>query len=504
MKLTQLLNIDKRVDFTCIIFFLTAPIILIGAYLATLILDITYTINLFYLVFFLILIILLLLFFVLFLMIKKESNSKIIFYIFLLLILFFSILYRYSVRDLGYNYSTLNELILKYPYFLVKTTDFSSDYEKYSRVKSYIIAFTDLKKYEKTSISVYFYSDSISQISGDTILLFSSDILKKYATKNFIEEKQLISLSKTDSISIIKSGNPINKLRVNIRKKIFENLSKNYSRWNLGSIYAVLTGSRQFMFQPLMEIFQDTGTSHLFALSGQHLSIILVIVGLFTTNPFILLFFSLLFLAFAGWQVSFLRAFYSLLLALIIKRFNIKPKFENIVSLITFLVFISEPENILSISFLLSITAIAALLSISLLLPKFHNNTMKFLFIPLLASIDIFIFQFPLIVSYFGKINLLTPFINIIAIPLFCLAIYFAVPSLIFNPGQILSNISSGFFNILYLFLLVISKIKIFIINIKFEKFFGFILLFLIYIIYFLLIRFKNNKIKEKFKMKIN
>jgi len=502
-----LLNIDKKFDLLSIIFLLTTPLILIGAYLGEVFLSYIYSLKQFYLIFSILFLFLVILILLSYFLIQTDKSKFFILLIFLFLILFFAILYRFSIGDLSYDYSILSRYISKYPYFYLQTTDFFQDYEKYTRVKAYIIGFTDLKKIEKTKISVYFYSDNISSIPSGTIFLFSTEKLKKYSNINFLESKMSISLSRIDAISKVKEGSLLAKIRVQIRKIIFNKLLKYYNRWNLGSIYAILTGSRQFVFQPLIEIFQNTGTSHLFALSGQHLSILLLIVGIFTSNSLILILFSFIYLAFAGWQVSFLRAFYSLILAIIIKKFNIKPAFENIIALLTLLVFVSEPQNILSISFLLSISAIAALLATSILfvwltMQKEKNYIKKLILIPFIGSLDIFIFQFPLILAFFGKINLITPLINLIAIPLFSFAIYFAIPSLIFNPFYIFSNIASGFFDLLSIFLLYISKFKIFFIELKLNKSLGFFLLFFIYLIHFILIKIINiEKVKRDIKI---
>ncbi len=250
-----------------------------------------------------------------------------------------------------------------------------------------------------------------------------------------------------------------------------------------------MTGSKLFVFQPLIEVFRKTGTSHLFALSGQHLSILILIVTIFTTNSFILIIFSFFYLAFTGWQISFLRAFFSLLLAVIIKRYRIKPKFENLISILTLLVFIFEPQNLLSISFFLSLSAIIALYSMVYFSQLLKSITIKATILPFLASLDIFIFQFPLIASYFGFINLLSPIINLIAIPLFSFSVYFSIFSLIFNPFLIFSNIGGGLFNLLSIFLILIKRIKFFILEINLEKSICFTLLFIIFLIHYLLIK---------------
>lgn len=501
-RLIRLLNIDKKFDLLSIIFFLTTPLILIGVYLSEIFLSYIYSLKQFYLIFCILFLFLVILILLSYFLIQTDKSKFFILLMFSLLILFFAVLYRFSIGDLSYDYSILSRYISKYPYFYLQTTDFFQDYEKYTRAKAYIIGFTDLKKIEKTKISVYFYSDNISSISSGSIFLFSTEKLKKYSTINFLEETQVISLSRTNALGKVKEGSWFGKVRIQIRKIIFERLFKYYDRWNAANIYAILTGSRQFIFQPLLDIFKNTGTSHLFALSGQHLSILLLIIGIFSSNSFILILFSFLYLAFAGWQISFLRAFYSLIIAMIIKKFNIKPKFENIIALLTLLVFISEPQNILSISFLLSLTAIAALLAASIIFiwtkKQNEKNFFKnFILIPLICSLDIFIFQLPLMLSFFGKINLLTPIINLIAIPLFSIGIYFVIPSLIFNPYLIFSNIAGGLFNLLTIFLFYISKLKFFIIQLKFDKLIGFICLFFIYFFHFLIINMIEFKRKD-------
>lgn len=486
MNLIKWLNTKGKLSCNRLIFFLTSPLILLGSFIGEQILNNIYFLNQFYLISIILLFTLLVLFVFSYILLKNNTNTILIFIIFVFIIFTFAILYRFSVGDLSYNYSTLQQYIAKYPYFYLRTTDFIQDYEKYSRIKSYIIGFTDLKKIEKTKIFVYLYSDTISSISSGSIFLFSTDTLKKYSNINYLEDKQRISLSRVDSLAKIKDGSWFGKLRIEIRKIIFERLFKYYDRWNAANIYAIITGSNQFIYQPLKDAFQKTGTSHLFALSGQHLSILLLIVGIFTSNSFIFILFSILYLAFAGWQVSFLRAFFSLLFAILIKRYNLKPSFENICAMLTLLVFMFEPTNILSISFLLSLSAILAILAVYLMVPKSKKKVFKILLLPFLFSLNISIFQLPIILSTFGKTNLLSPIINLIAIPLFCFAIYFIVASLFINPFYIFSNIGSGLFNLLSLFLLFFAKFKVFILNLKLPESIGYLIFFLIYAFYYL------------------
>ncbi|MFN3411743.1 MAG: ComEC/Rec2 family competence protein [Exilispira sp.] len=499
MNLIKLSGTKLNINYSKIIFFFTSPLIFLGAFFAEKLLNNTFTLRQFYYIYTILLFLLFILVVFTYFLIKSDKSEILLTISFLLLIGIFAVSYRYSCGDLSYNYSILSQYINKFPYFFLQTTDFSQDYEQYTRIKAYIIGFSDLKKIEKTKILVYFYSDNISEISSGSIYLFETEKLKKFATINYLEEKSTISLSRIDAKYKIKDGNFWGKIRIKIRKILFNRIIQYYDRWNAGNIYAILTGSRQFIFQPLLKIFQNTGTSHLFALSGMHLSILLLIVGIFTSSYIVLILFSFLYLAFAGWQISFLRAFYSLLLAIIMKKYNIKPDFEKIIALITILVFISEPQNLLSISFLLSLTAIAALLATSIIFifvkkQKSKNIFVNYILIPFTGSFQIFIFQLPLISGFFGKINLLTPLINLIAIPLFSFAIYFAIPSILFNPFLIFSNIAKGFFNSLYIFLLYISRFQKFILDIKIDIKISYIILFFIYSIYIILIERINYK----------
>ena len=468
--------------------FLLPFLIFLGASIGSYLLEKTYEIEIFFKITFFLLFLLVLIFACVFIFFKKTGKSVLLISI-ILIIFLFSVFYRYIEADINYKPEILTSLIEKYPYFTVQITDFQGEYERYSKSAGYIISFTDGIDSYRTRIPISIYCDSLSSIPSGKLFLFKSHILKKYCITG-----GKISVNRIDSFKVLKQGNKFGKLRVKIKEQLYNGLLKYYDRWNAASIYAIITGSKQFAYQPLFELYRKTGTSHLYALSGQHLAILILILGIFSKNPVFLLFSSFFYLAFAGWQVSFLRAFFSLFVAYVIRYFNLKPKFENSIALVIFFVFLTQPDQTLSISMLLSITAIASLFLIYQYSEFLNSKTIKTIFIPILTSLDIFIFQLPLLLAFFGNANLLTPLINIFAIPLFTVALYFAILSLFINPFRIFSVISSGFFDLISIMLAKLSTFEFFVIKYNMPEIICFILMLILYFIHSFLSFYLDRK----------
>lgn len=487
-KLTVLLSGKDFFSRSRILMFLLPFLIFLGAFIGSYLLKKTYEMSFFFKVSFFLLLLLILLFVVILILFEKTGKS-ILFISILLIIFLFSIVYRYIQADINYKPEILSSLIEKYPYFIAQVTDYQGEYEKYSKSAGFIISFTDGITFYSTRIPVNIYCDSLSNVSSDQLLVFKSSILKRYCITG-----GKISINRTDIFKILKQGSKFGKLRVKIKEKLYNGLLKYYDRWNAASIYAIITGSKQFAYQPLFELYRKTGTSHLYALSGQHLGILILILGIFSKNPIFLLLCSFFYLAFAGWQVSFLRAFFSLFVAYVIRYFNLKPKFENSIALVIFFVFLAQPEQILSISLLLSITAIASLFIIYQYSEYQSSKIIKSIFIPILTSLDIFIFQLPLLLAFFGNVNLLTPLINIFAIPFFTVALYFAILSLFINPFRIFSVISSGFFDLISIMLAKLSTFEFSVIEYNMPEIICFILMLILYFIHSFLSFYLDRK----------
>ncbi len=197
-----------------------------------------------------------------------------------------------------------------------------------------------------------------------------------------------------------------------------------------GLIHALSIGDKSHFEHQDFQLFQNTGTAHLIAISGLHIGMVAalgwIIGGLLfklfpqqrIPRPLIQLAFSLvlatIYAALAGFAVSTLRALIMLVVLSIFKVLR-RPGFAwDVWSVSLMVVLLLDPLNVLDAGFWLSFTAVAVLI---LTFSGVSNTNNSFT--------DFFVMQWrlllgmlPLSLLVFAKINLFAPLINLVMIPL--------------------------------------------------------------------------------------
>lgn len=232
-----------------------------------------------------------------------------------------------------------------------------------------------------------------------------------------------------------------------------------------GLLVALLCGSKEYVNPDVSNGFKDAGLSHILALSGMHLSMfssIALMVGdkigrkrLTYLIRFIVL---CIFVWFAGFSASLLRAFICALLLLSSSIFSVdKPNMLVILCFSFLLQICISPSDIQNAGFLLSYGALAGILIFNSLFQKlFSKFTPLYLSSSLSASTSANLFTAPISLKLFGSFCPIGIIATTFVSPLITLFIYsgliLIILSLFFPPFSIPSGI---FINILYT---IISK----------------------------------------------
>ena len=400
------------------------------------------------------------------------------------------------------------------------TLDFDSDVIG----KYYFESLKEKENFNKT----FSLGDTLS-LKGTLEIPKNNTIPNTFNYKEYLKYKKINYILKIDSFKVYSSNkNIFLKIKNYLYKRIYNIKYNDY-------LYAFILGKSSYLDEEEYENYKINGVTHLFALSGLHVSIFSLILlntmkrlKLKEKLSFIITSLFLLFFSFvASYTPSILRAVIFFILSSINKiyYFHIKP--INILYLTFIILVVINPFYIFNTGFILSFT-----ITFFILLFNEYNSVKSGLKSILIISLLSFFSSLPIIINMSYEINIISsinniffiPFVTNIVFPVSIISVIFPKISYVLNIlttfMEYVSNISSNIVNITiyfpyfnkisivfyYLFLILFIKLK----KKKYLFLILFILLFLKIkpmfnrntILYFLdvgqgdslLIRTKNNK----------
>lgn len=256
---------------------------------------------------------------------------------------------------------------------------------------------------------------------------------------------------------------------IHLRNDIVNTLIETECDDNRGLSVAFLTGNKGHISDKLNSDFKYSGASHLMAVSGFHLTVIIGVV-LFVLkklrvndkiSSFAAIVFTLCCIGIAGFSKSVIRAGIMLIVLLLGKSFNRRSDALNSLGLSVFLICLN-PYSVCDVSAQLSVLAVLSLLVLN---PVFTNllgdknsisdsmsmkmcyNTGISFYSSVSVAVCVFIFSLPVMYLDFGYVSIAGVVSNIVLVPLgsvaivlswivyFCSKIDFAV-----NISLVLSN----------------------------------------------------------------
>ena len=269
--------------------------------------------------------------------------------------------------------------------------------------------------------------------------------------KKYLKSKKINYIFQAHSIKLIKKNNKIKyKIKTNLINHIDKYKTKDYLK-------TFILGDNN-IDENIKNTYQINGISHLFAISGMHLSLFAILIRKIleklTKNQNIISILIIIFFVFfsflTNYSPSILRGliFYTLLTINKIFKLNIKPTKLILIDLIILLTY--NPYYTYNIGFIYSFIISISLILTSEIINKYKNYISK-IFITSLIS---FIVSIPISINNFFEINILTPLINIIFIPLISFIIFpFSLITVVIKPLdkvfliliKILENLSKVF-----------------------------------------------------------
>ena len=293
--------------------------------------------------------------------------------------------------------------------------------------------------------------------------------------KKYLKSKKIYWIFEIDNFNLKKD----NQIRYKIKNQLIHMIGNNE---NADYLKMFILGENN-LDNDIKQTFQFNGINHLFAISGMHITVLTSLI-LFILNKlfhnklenFILVCIFLLFYMFlTNYTPSVIRA--SLFFVLLNLKQILKWKISNFILLLFLLILLinDNPYYIYNIGFLYSFV-------ISLGLTYFNNklNSNNYIKTTFKISFIAFLLSLPINILVSNQINFLSPFINVLFVPLVTFIIFpFSLINFII---PFISPITQLLFKLLENISLILSKITFFTIVVKTPPIYFIILYYLIII----------------------
>lgn len=277
-----------------------------------------------------------------------------------------------------------------------------------------------IKSKEKL-IGSYYSKDNLNISLGDKITFTGSlnkpknnTIPNTFNYKKYLYNHHVYYLVKIDKIESINKNN-------NIKYIVKNYIIKRSEKFKYSDYFkAFLIGDKSEMDD--YSLFQKNGVSHLFAISGMHLSLLSgIILFIFKKSRFkeiLACIFLIMFSIITNYSASIYRSLLLFIFIIINKKLDLRMSTVNILLLVVTTLLLYNPLIIYDMGFLYSV-------SVSLGLILFNKYMKKNYFINMfLTSIIAFLFSLPITLYYNYEINLMQIINNVIIVPLVSVLIY--------------------------------------------------------------------------------
>jgi competence protein ComEC len=276
-----------------------------------------------------------------------------------------------------------------------------------------------LVRTSKGKVYVYDYEflnlDVGIKIKGEILEPSLIKIEGEFNYQNYLKQNNIIGSIKASTIEVIGKRYTVSWFI----QKINEYFERSFSGNTLIFMKALLLGDDSGFDDKFKEALIVNGTFHLFAISGSHISLFVILLskllGYFFKNEkiieFILCLFLLIYMIITNFSPSIVRATLMYYLLIINKRWKLRLSSMDIVSIVFLLLIIINPFYMYNMGFILSFLISFLIVLIN---PVIKDKTIliQSLIISFLAQI----ISLPITININHEVNILSPIINIISI----------------------------------------------------------------------------------------
>ncbi len=218
-----------------------------------------------------------------------------------------------------------------------------------------------------------------------------------------------------------------------MRQNLFGRMERYIGGQDAAFYTALITGDKSALDMEVKTSFANLGISHLLATSGLHIGILLMIFSIIfkklrtpiVIRSIISLVAILIFLCFAGFRVSMMRASFMWLLRTLSKLWGERVSPLNTLGIAMLILLALNPLCIFDISFVLSCASVAGIVLFSKMLMnvqkmKYGSKVLGLM----LTTVAVVGFTWPVVAYYFNSISLLSPIYNIAFVPISSVALF--------------------------------------------------------------------------------
>jgi len=352
-------------------------------------------------------------------------------------------------------------IIVLYSNFIVKKSKYTG-YEKEVVGLIYKIKINDnkriiyIKGLEKLIINDYNKNVEIKlgdkiKVTGNMKEPTTSSIPNLFNYKKYLYYNKIYYLFDANEIKIINKNTNILYF---IKEKINNRIDKIYKSKEYIKIF--LLGDNSLIEEDIMNSFRNNGISHLFSISGMHISlfagVLLFIFKRISYNNYynygMVIIFLMFYTTLVGSTPSAIRSLIMYILFAVNKVFNLKVSKIDIMMWLLLIMLIINPYYIYDMAFQFSY-----LISFSLVLFSNKLKTIKSYFLKnLYISTISFLVSFPICIYNFYQINVFSIILNIFLVPLISIIIF---------PLSLISFIIPKISYILNIFIIIFENISL-------------------------------------------
>lgn len=364
---------------------------------------------------------------------------------------------------LCYNIALIFSYENRYPEntYIETVGEIYSNKEEKVYCNKYIVRIKNIKIILYTKKENNFLPGDIVSIKGKFEKAEASRNYKGFNYRNYLKQKRIYGIINAESIVKINHNTNFNSIIGMIKYNLYSRIEHLYNKEYNNFLKGILLGNTEGLEEKIKEDFRNSNISHILAISGMHVTYIIIGIKYFLDKlnlnkikqNYILIGFLVLFLIVTGFSVSCIRA--CIMSAISIISFNLERKNNFYRSLMfTFiLVIFVNPFNIFNIGMWLSFLSTLSIVLfnkffIRLFQIKFKRKKISIIYKNIILSISAQILIIPIIIYTFNTISLTffisNVLVSLIIAPVLMLGYLSIIVSFIFMPiAKILVYIES-------------------------------------------------------------